>query len=451
LSLITRDIDSQESIVYRTTFLLLLTLAAVQLTWAQTPATDAVRPVTPPNSQLGPLAPTARIVKSPELLPDGRIIFRLVAPEAQKVSLHANFPSGYEPSILPLIKDEDGVWSITVGPLSPGSRFYNFYVDGVPALDPSNPHTRRDGINFASTLIIPGEGSAVESVNDVPHGTVALIWYPSPSLALTRRATLYLPPGYESSKRRYSVLYLLHGAGGDEDAWTSNGRAPQILDNLIASGQAVPMIVVMPNGNTNQSASQDYVTTPVPPKPPGSSTSMTMAYPDSLVSDLIPFIDRTYRTQPDREHRAIAGLSMGGGQAMWAAFRHLDHFAWVETMSATLTIIPGAGLNVPPPPNAAELRAPGLTESFDPDKLLAALPDLRPAANAKLRRFAITIGEHDGLTTQFALLKKTLDEQGIHVTATVVPGYIHEWAFWRFALSDMLPKLFQPAEPTARR
>jgi enterochelin esterase family protein len=384
-------------------------------------------------------------VKSPELLSDGQVVFRLVAPEAQKVSLHANFPSGYEPSILPMVKDEDGVWSITVGPLAPELRFYSFYVDGVAALDPSNPHTRRDGISVASTLIIPGQGSALESVNEVPHGTVALIWYPSPALKLTRRATVYLPPGYERSKERYPVLYLLHGGGGDEDAWTTNGRAPQILDNLIAAGKTKPMIVVMPNGNVNQSASQDYVTIPVPPNPPGTPTSMTMAFPDSLVTDLIPFMDRTYRTRPDREHRAIAGLSMGGGQTMWAAFHHLDQFAWVETMSATVSFIPGAGLTVPPPANAAELRAPGLTESFDPDKLLAALPELRPSANARLRRFAITIGEHDGLTTQFRLLKRTLDDQGIHVTATIVPGYIHEWAFWRFALSEMMSKLFQPA------
>jgi enterochelin esterase-like enzyme len=343
-----------------------------------------------------------------------------------------------------LTRGEDGVWSITVGPLKPATRFYNFYVDGVPALDPSNPHTRRDGINVASTLIIPGDASALESVNDVSHGTVALIWYPSPSLKLTRRATIYLPPGYESAKRRYPVLYLLHGRGGDEGAWNSSGRAPQILDNLIAAGKATPMIVVMPNGNANQSASQDYVTTQVPPDPPGSPTSMTMAYPDSLVSDLIPFIDRTYRTQPDREHRAIAGLSMGGGQTMWAAFHHLDHVAWVETMSATLSFIPGAGLTVPPPSNAADLQPPGLTESFDPDKFVAVLPDLRPSANVKLRLFAITMGEHDGLTTQFHLLKNTLDEKGIHVIATVLPGYAHEWVFWRLALSDLLPRLFQP-------
>jgi enterochelin esterase-like enzyme len=424
----------------------LLMFATGPLAWSQAAAPAAPAIVRAPNSQLGPLAPSGTVVRSPELLPDGHVVFRLAAPDAQKVELHGNFPSGFQPSVLPMSKGEDGVWSITVGPLSPAFLFYSFYVDGVPALDPVNPHTRRDGVNVASTLIVPGDASAVESVNDVPHGTVAFVWYPSPSLKHTRRATIYLPPGYEHSKVRYPVLYLLHGGGGDEDAWTSNGRAPQILDNLIAAGKARPMIVVMPNGNMNQVASQDYVTTPAPPNPPGGTTGMSMAYPDSIVSDLIPFIDHTYRTRPDRLQRAIAGLSMGGGQTMWAAFTHIGQFAWVETMSSTVSFIPGAGVTIPPPANVADLRPPGITESFDPAKLLAALPDLRPSANAKLRYFAMTIGEHDGLTTQFRLLKDTLDAQGIHVTATVVPGYIHEWAFWRYALADMLPRLFQAAQ-----
>jgi enterochelin esterase family protein len=423
----------------------LVILATGQFAWSQSAPAGTGGGMRPPNSQLGPLAPSGAVVKSPELLPDGQVTFRLTAPAAQKVELHGNFPSGFQPSVLPMTRRADGIWEITVGPLTPAFRFYSFYVDDVPALDPSNPHTRRDGVNVASTLIVPGEASMVESVNDVPHGTVALVWYPSPSLKHTRRATIYLPAGYERTTQRYPVLYLLHGGGGDEDAWTSNGRAPQILDNLIAAGKAKPMIVVMPNGNANQSASQDYVTTPATPNPPGGTTAMSMAFPDSIVSDLIPFVDHTYRTHADREHRAIAGLSMGGGQTMWAAFTHIKQFAWVETMSSTVSIIPGAGLTSPPPPNVADLRPPGLTESFDPEKLLAALPDLRSSANASLRRFAMTIGEHDGLTTQFHLLKNTLDAQGIHVTATVVPGYIHEWAFWRLALADMLPTLFQPA------
>jgi enterochelin esterase-like enzyme len=430
---------------YQTTILALTMLAAMNLAAAQSTVPDIVPSTTPPNAQLGLLSNTSRAVSSPELQPDGRVTFRLVATNAQQVELHANFPSGFEPSVLPMTKAEDGVWSITVGPLAPELRFYSFYVDGVPTLDPSNPHTRRDGINVASALIIPGEASGLISVNDVPHGTVAQIWYPSPALKLTRRAIVYFPPGYETSKVLYPVLYLLHGGGGDEDAWSSNGRAPQILDNLIAAGRARPMIVVMPNGNATEIASQDYVTTPAPRTPPSHPTSMAMAFPDSLVTDLIPFIDRSYRTQADRAHRAIAGLSMGGGQTMWAAFHHLDHFAWVETMSATVSSIPGAGLTVPPPPNAAELRPPGLTESFDPDKLFAALPELRQSANTRLRLFAMTIGEHDGLTTQFRLLRNTLDKQGIHVTATVVPAYIHEWAFWRSAFSDLITKLFKPA------
>jgi enterochelin esterase family protein len=379
-------------------------------------------------------------VQSPEILPDGRVIFRLAAPDAAKVEVRGNFPSGFEPSIVPMIRDANGVWSATVGPLSPEFRFYNFYVDGAPLLDPRNPHTRRDGLQVASSLIVPGAESALLSVNNVPHGTLAQVWYDSPTLKMKRRVYIYTPPGYEAGRSRYPVLYLLHGAGGDEDAWTNNGRAPQILDNLIASGRMKPMIVVMPNGNASQSASQDYVTLAAPPNPNGS-----MAFADSVVSDLIPFVDKTYRTRTDRDNRAIAGLSMGGGHTLWTAFHHLDHFAWVTSFSGAYSLVPGAAITIPPPPNAADLRQPGLTQSFDPDKLFAALPDLTSAANARLKLFSMYIGSHDGLLTQQRLLKSTLDAKRIHVTATEVPGYIHEWAFWRVALIDLLPRLFQPS------
>ena len=393
-----------------------------------------------PASQLAP-APVVQQVQSPEILPDGRVTFRLAAPDAAKVEVRGNFPSGFQPSIVPMTKGENGVWSATVGPLKPEFRFYNFYVDGAPLVDPRNPHTRRDGLQVASSLIVPGAQSNLLAVNDVPHGTVAAVWYDSPALKLKRRTYVYTPPGYEAGKGRYPVLYLLHGAGGDEDAWTSNGRAPQIFDNLIASGRMKPMIVVMPNGNAGQSASQDYVT-----RPAAATPMDAMAFPESIVSDLIPFVDRTYRTRPDRDNRAIAGLSMGGGHTFYTAFHHLDHFAWVTGMSGAYHIVPGAAVTIPPPPNAANLRQPGITQSFDPDKLLAALPDLTPAANNRLKLFSVTIGEHDGLITQQRLLKTTLEARGIHVTATEVPGYIHEWAFWRVALIDLMPRLFQPAK-----
>lgn len=402
-------------------------------------AASAQPPVQAPASQLAP-APVVQQVQSPEILADGRVIFRLAAPDAAKVEVRGNFPSGFEPSIVPLTKGDNGVWSATVGPLKPEMRFYNFYVDGAPAIDPRNPHTRRDGLQIASTLLVPGPESRLLAVNDVPHGTLAAAWYNSPTLKLTRRVLVYTPPGYETSKARYPVLYLLHGAGGDETAWTENGRAPQIFDNLIASGRMKPMIVVMPNGNPTQSASQDYVTRAAAPMPGNSSS----AFPSSIVSDLVPFVDKTYRTLTSRDDRAIAGLSMGGGHALWTAFNHLDRFAWVSGFSGAFSLIPGTLVNIPPPPNAADLRPPGITQSFDADKLLAQLPDLTPAANSRLRLFSVTIGAHDGLITQQRLLKSTLEAKGIKLTATEAPGYVHEWAFWRVALIELMPQLFQP-------
>jgi hypothetical protein len=242
---------------------------AVIVAALSTSAAAAPAPIQAPASQLAP-APQVTQVISPEILPDNRVTFRLAAPDAQKVELRANFPSGYEPSVLPMAKGADGVWSITVGPLKPEFRFYNFWVDGAPVVDPRNPHTRRDGVQVASTLIIQGgpEGD-LAAVKEVPHGTIHIAWYNSPTLKMDRRLYVYTPPGYEAGATRYPVLYLLHGAGGDEDAWNDNGRASQILDNLIAAGRAKPMIVVMPNGNATQRASQDYVTTPAPGGAPG--------------------------------------------------------------------------------------------------------------------------------------------------------------------------------------
>ena len=389
-----------------------------------------------PASQLAP-APQVAVVRSPEILPDNRVTFRLAAPDAAKVELRGNFPSGFEPSIVPMTKGPDGVWSVTVGPLQPEFRFYNFYADGAPVVDPRNPHTRRDGLQVASSFIVPGPGSDLYVVKTVPHGAVTQVWYPSPALNMARRAYVYTPPGYEAGAARYPVLYLLHGAGGDEDAWSTNGRAQQILDNLIAAGKARPMIVVMPNGNPGQTASQDYVTEPQAPN------TQSMAFPDSLVSDLIPYVDRTFRTQPGRYSRAIAGLSMGGGHTMYAAFRHLDRFGYVEVMSGATHIVPGVGITIPPPPNAAALRNPGITSDVDPDKMFAALPDLTAAKANQLKLFELTIGEHDGLITQQRTIKRALDARGVKVTAVETPGYIHEWAFWRVALADLLPRLFR--------
>jgi enterochelin esterase family protein len=155
-------------------------------------------------------------------------------------------------------------------------------------------------------------------------------------------------------------------------------------------------------------------------------------------------VDKTFRTLTDRDHRAIAGLSMGGRHTLWAAFHHLDRFAWVASLSGAYSLVPGSAITIPPPPNAAELRQPGITQSVDPDKLFAALPELTSAANARLKLFYLNIGAHDGPVTQQRVLKLALDAKGIHAVAAETPGYIHEWAFWRVAMIDLAPRLFKP-------
>jgi enterochelin esterase family protein len=375
---------------------------------------------------------------SPTVTADGRVTFRLKAPDAAHVEVRGSFSHPFQPQTVSMTRDAEGVWTGTAGPLSPEIYAYNFYVDGVAALDPGDAHSRRDGMRLGSTFVVPGPRSDPYTVKPIPHGTVSQIWYSSPSLKLARRTYIYTPPGYEGGSKRYPVLYLLHGGLGDEDAWSSNGRAPQILDNLIADGKIVPMIVVMPNVNATQSASPDYAQEN---EPLGSFFSMD--FPDSLVSDLIPFVDKSYRTRPDRTSRAIAGLSMGGAHALWAAFRHLDKFAWVESMSGGYMIFPGAGVEGSAPTHSsipANFRMPMM---IDPDKLLAKLPDLTPAANARLSMFTLTIGDKDGLLPQQRALQSALSARGIKVKTVELPGYSHEWAFWRIALVDMLPRLFR--------
>ncbi len=400
--------------------------------------------------------------RSPEILPDGRVMLRLAAPEAVTVKA-VNTSGGYladwpQGSTVDMVKDAQGVWSATIGPVKPEFYTYVFNVDGVNALDPRNSFVSRDGARYSSSLRIDGDFSAVFGVKDVPHGTVSQVWCPSPSLNLTRRMYVYTPPGYETSgNTRYPVFYLLHGGGGDEDAWTNLGRAPLILDNLIAQGKARPMIVVMTNGNALQKASQDYVEAPpmpAAPRAPGIEASgagaanipVILNFPRSLVADVIPFVDKNYRTLAGRENRAIAGLSMGGAQTFYAAFNNLDKFAWVGGFSGGYVLLPDVGVPIPAPANAAKLRGPDITRTIDPAKFAAHLPQMNADANSKLRLFYVAIGTEDGLITTHNDLKKLLQSKGVNATYWEVPGYGHEWAFWRIALADFAPRLFKPAK-----
>lgn len=384
---------------------------------------------------------------SPEILPDRTVVFRLNAPKAAEVSVTGNWNGA--PVTIPMVKDEEGVWSTVVGPLKPEVHNYTFNVDGVIIIDPANPDTMRDGSHLLSILLIPGPGSDLYGLKDLPHGSVTQLWYPSPTLGLTRRAYVYTPPGYETSSARYPVLYLLHGGGGDEDAWVTMGRANMILDNLIGEGKAVPMIVVMPNGNAWESNSQGYALGTRPARRPPGSTGFSEAvlrFPPSLVKDLIPFIDRTYRTKADRENRAIAGLSMGGAQSLYTAFNNLDLFAWVAGFSGGYPLLPGVAVKVQAPANAANLRGPAseVNRSIDPDKFAQLFPKLDAGVNSRLRLFYLAIGSDDTLTTTHAALTGFLKSKGVQFTDVEVPGYAHEWRFWRVCLADLAPKLFQP-------
>ncbi|MFO7698902.1 MAG: alpha/beta hydrolase-fold protein [Anaerolineae bacterium] len=382
---------------------------------------------------------------SPEVTADGRVTFRLRAPDAMAVTVrnttggYGDWPDGND---VAMVRDSEGVWSATVGPLAPEYYTYVYVLDGVHALDPGNTLIMRDGIRYSSSLRVPGELPALYDVNDVPHGTLHQVWYPSPSLNMARRMYVYTPPGYEESDERYPVFYLLHGGGNDEDGWTNLGRAPQILDNLIAEGKARPMIVVMTNGNGRLPAAPDYVPVPFGYQRPAPGTFI-LQFADSIVPDVIPYVDAHYRTLAGRDDRAIAGLSMGGAQTLYCAFRNLDHFAWVSAFSAGLPLLPGVPVDIPAPPNAAQLRGPDITKTIDPERFADLVTHLDPETNARLHMMHLAIGTEDGLISSHNTLKALLDERGVRYTLAEVPGYAHEWRFWRIMLADVVQRLFQ--------
>ena len=297
-------------------------------------------------------APLPRL-QSPDISSDNHVTFRLRAPEASEVLFEGDWSGVVN---LPMSKGDDGVWSISIGLLDPQLYGYWFMVDGVRTLDPSNIESERDGDHFLSLLMISGPADDMWTFKDVPHGTVEQAWYPSPTLHMDqRRMYIYLPPGYTANPtKKYPVLYLLHGGGGDEEQWVSMGRANIIMDNLIATGKAVPMIVVMPNGNATQTVGQGYGNGPTPspqqahppargPIPARNPNAPRTAprpqpyagsFPESLVNDVIPFVKKNYRVYGDKNHRAIAGLSMGGMHTVMATNNNPNLFAYIGVFSA---------------------------------------------------------------------------------------------------------------------
>ena len=272
-------------------------------------------------------------VKSPEFQENGAVTFSILAPDADEMLLHGSWIPDWNERI-PLTKNEEGIWSVTVENLKPEYYTYSYFSNGVKILDPNNALIIRDGRNHFSGFLLKGEASKYYEVNEKSAGTLHDIWYPSHFLNMDRRMVIYTPPGYEYSDQEYPVLYLLHGGGGDEKAWSELGLANRILDNLIAEGKAEPMLVVMTNGNPDQTSAWHH-TPGYNDAAEASFTTMmgNQQFERSLVKDVVPFVEANFRVKSDRENRAVTGLSMGGWQTQRLAFHFPEMFNYYGVMS----------------------------------------------------------------------------------------------------------------------
>jgi enterochelin esterase family protein len=361
----------------------------------------------------------AERIISPDVQADRSVVFRLSAPEADTVKLFGTWMANMQETI-EMTKNADGVFEAPVGPLQSDMYEYFYIVSGVRVLDPANGVVTRDGRFIENRLVIPGDRADLYDVKDVPHGTLHTVWYPSPSIGMQRRMIVYTPPGYEKSGASYPVLYLLHGAGGDEEAWISRGRTNYILDNLIASGRAVPMIVVITNGIPSVPAAPGdrpmFPETVTETRTPQAMT--TGQFETSLVRDIVPFIESNYRVVPDPEHRAIAGLSMGGYHTQKITNANPGLFEYIGVMSM------------------------GLYDRFGNYDKEAHVAQLKALRDSKPRLYWIGTGKTDLLYEDITRLRALYDDLEFPYTYRESEGG-HTWNNWRLYLSEIAPLLFK--------
>jgi enterochelin esterase family protein len=339
---------------------------------------------------------------SPEVHPDRRVTFRIYAPKASEVTVRGDWMDG--PAVK-LAKDDRGVWSATAGPLAPDFYSYAFAVDGVRTLDPKNPAIKQGVASLDNMFFLPGPEADFQDNKPVPHGEVRKAWYQSSTLGTQRRVHVYTPPGYDAGADKYPVLYLLHGGGDEDSGWSTVGRAGFILDNLLAAKKATPMLVVMPNGSL--------------PRPAAAGAAGQDRFANELMKDVVPFVEKNYRVRADRDGRAIAGLSMGGGQTLRVVVAHPDQFAYAAVWSA------GIGRD----PAAFEKQSASFLGTAD-------------AVNARMKLFAITVGEKDFALAGSKALAEALKKHGIKHELHVSGGG-HTWINWRRYLNDFAPRLFR--------
>jgi enterochelin esterase family protein len=356
-------------------------------------------------------------LRSPEVALDHRVTFRIYAPKANEVTVSGDFGAGGK-----LTRDDEGVWSLTVGPLVPDFYSYTFTVDGVRTVDPKNPLIKQGISSVDSMFLIPGDEAAFEATADVPHGEVRAVWYRSATLGMARRMHVYTPPGYEGGRDKYPVFYLLHGGGDDDSGWSTIGRAGFIIDNLIAAGNAVPMIVVMPNGSLPLPANLPRFAPGRPPSPEFSAamTAVLIRFTDELMKDIVPPVETTYRVKPGAENRALAGLSMGGGQTLGLILSHPDQFAYVGIWSAGLF---GGS------PAEWEQRNEAFLSRAEP-------------FNQTVKLLEIRVGDHDFALDGSKGLASVLEKRGVRHELHISSGG-HTWINWRRYLSTFAPRLFR--------
>ncbi|MBI4658556.1 MAG: esterase [Verrucomicrobia bacterium] len=375
------------------TILLFSAVAAFQtqtLVSAQ-PAAESAAPARRPQF--------AAPVRSPEVLADRRVTFRLRAPKAAEVAVAGQWTNGRAA----MVKDTNGVWSVTAGPIDPGVFEYSFQVDGMSMIDPGNPAIKPMREPRTSILHLPGDPPLVHDFQDVPHGVVHQHSYRSKSLARVRNLAIYTPPGYDRQpEARFPLLYLQHGAGDNEATWTVHGKAHWILDNLIAQGRAKPMVVVMMDGHASTTGGM------------GGFQNNTSLFERDLLEDVMPFVETNYRVKADAESRGIVGLSMGGGQSLTIGLNHLDRFAWVGGFSSAV-------------PSRETIRG--------------VLNDTA-GANAKLKLLWIGCGKSDFLLKRNEDFVATLKEKNVRHEWRQTDG-AHSWPVWRAYLAEFAPLLFR--------
>jgi enterochelin esterase family protein len=358
---------------------------------------------------------------SPEIQPDNSVIFRIKAPGASSVQVVGTWAVDFKP--VPMIKKDSGIYEVKIGPLASDMYEYRFILDSALMLDPNNNAVTRDGSIVENRLLVPGKLGDLIACQNVPHGNVTAVWYPSPTIGAERRMYVYTPPGYEKGKEKYPVLYLLHGGGGDEDGWISRGRANYIIDNLIASKEAVPMIVVITNGNPDAVAAPLDKPLNTNLKDAGGIGSMASGrFEESLVKDVVPFIEKNYRVVPDADHRALSGFSMGGYQTQNITNNNPGMFNYIGVMS--MGLFSAFGNN---------------NSGYNKEKHVAQLKALI-ASNPKL--YWIGIGKNDFLYGTVTKLRSLYDEVGLKYTYRESEGN-HTWNVWRLYLTELAPKFFR--------